>query len=146
LVGTACFAIKALPNAGGTWRQARDYCFEQEGANIATVLDVFENAFLHTELTRKVNFTPSATGSKAWIGMRSQWLENTGTLSWNSGCLTSFNHVTNFLQSSGQNESCVAMEYNGKWKMQSCDAEKNEYVICESRTSRLPSSLLGQML
>ena len=129
-VGSACFAVKALPNGGGTWSDAQSFCSQTEGTRLATIMDNVENSYVHIELARRANFVNT---TRAWIGMKSQTTNGTGGLSWESGCTTRYNHLTNFLAGSPDGTvTCAAMDYGGPWRTQSC-ADKNEYVVCETR-------------
>ncbi|OQV13092.1 C-type mannose receptor 2 [Hypsibius exemplaris] len=45
-LGSACFAVVALPNGPSSWREARNYC-QTQGTRMATILNPVENAFVH---------------------------------------------------------------------------------------------------
>ncbi|OQV23363.1 Macrophage mannose receptor 1 [Hypsibius exemplaris] len=106
---------------------------ERAGVGIrpASIITPMENAFVHVLIhgIRNNNSTANAT---AWLGGK----ESRGSVKWDNGCFLKFNNIQDVDTATvRQNDTCIVMDHDGKWRKLSCksDPQTVPYVVCEKR-------------
>ncbi|XP_055345940.1 macrophage mannose receptor 1-like [Paramacrobiotus metropolitanus] len=138
--GDACFKVIPLKHdVVNTWGHAEQLCRPSPQENIegglATILDVYENAFVRT-LFNEASFREHMPGqrpfeqahAKAWIGMK----EEHGHYEWFNKCPAQFANLAN-LVGTADDSDCVDMNFEGKWHAHNCTANDVRFAVCERR-------------
>ncbi|XP_043546328.1 macrophage mannose receptor 1 [Chiloscyllium plagiosum] len=105
------------------WRDARKVC-EAEGAQLVSIINGFEHAFLTLETTK--------FGEKMWIGLNGN--ETSGQFRWIDGWRLHFSKWD--VNEPKINDGCVFMNPNGKWITSTCDNEY--YAVCKKSPVKPP--------
>ncbi|XP_051871858.1 macrophage mannose receptor 1 isoform X2 [Pristis pectinata] len=98
------------------WQDARKVC-EAEGAQLVSIRNAFENAFLMLDANK--------VGEKLWIGLNAN--ETAGQYRWIDGWKL---HYSNWdVGEPKNNNECVFIDLNGRWKTSNCNNES--YATCK---------------
>ncbi|XP_055346481.1 macrophage mannose receptor 1-like [Paramacrobiotus metropolitanus] len=133
--GHACFQVIHLERDGEhTWGHAEQKCRPSSmetwpgGGGLATLLDVYENAFVQILLNDAVRFGRPGFNAKAWVGMR----EEHGHYQWHNRCPTHFANLDSMV---GDENStlCVEINFDGRWHAHNCTDRDIRFAVCERR-------------
>jgi hypothetical protein len=141
--GENCFIIEELNSGEANWAGAQARCqrIGDKHGNIATVVDIFENAEMRVLINHMIRKKGLNTGT-AWIGMQ----EHRGSYTWHNACPVTYSNFRNLFAKPEKDLSCVRMTAEGMWEAANCDGTA-DYAVCERRTGkeeqfRLPSEFI----
>ncbi|RNA34979.1 macrophage mannose receptor 1-like, partial [Brachionus plicatilis] len=109
------------------WSDAKQFCQQNDAAELATVSDGFEQAFMNLLTYVKTNADP-------WIGLQKN---NDNSFYWSDGWPVTFvNWGENLLDVSSNSNCYYIQSKNGLWNTTSCDDLKP--FICKITTEPIP--------
>ncbi|OQV23365.1 putative Macrophage mannose receptor 1 [Hypsibius exemplaris] len=118
-----CFGVVPVGSNSNT------ACSDHNGAQFATILSPYENAFLRVLLNNAANENSIGGGvpAQAWLG----GVETGGIMSWFNDCFPKVNNIVNFY-TNNQEDNCIALNRDGKWSTHKC-TDSVQFAACEKR-------------
>jgi hypothetical protein len=124
--GINCYKI--FEDSPKTWKNAREFCEQQEGATLASIRDGFEQSYV--SLLSYVD-----TLSTPWIGLIRN---NSDQYYWSDNWPVDYTNWAAGWIGDSSNESCVYFDsVSGSWNSSNCDETRS--FICKISNETLPT-------